>query len=89
MNNLSNPKNSLVHDEDIPHNFIKLILVCPLLQFFQAEYLPPYYPNDEEKKDAKLYALNVREYMCAATNLHMSEFSNHDVLLQNEAMKVC
>eukprot|EP01147_Barroeca_monosierra_P000935 gene935-4189_t len=62
-------------------------MLSQLICFFQAEYLPPYYPNDEEKKDAKLYALNVREYMCAATNLHMSEFSNHDVLLQNEAMK--
>ena len=59
-----------------------------VLQFLEAEYLPPYYPNEEEKKDPKLYALNVREYMCAHMNMQTSEFANHDVMLQYTAEKV-
>lgn len=29
----------------------------------EIEFLPPYVPNDEEIKNARLYASNVRDYM--------------------------
>lgn len=63
-------------------------LLSQFVNFLEAEYLPPYYPNEEEKKDPKLYALNVREYMCAHMNMQTSEFANHDVMLQYTAEKV-
>ncbi|EGD77000.1 hypothetical protein PTSG_07342 [Salpingoeca rosetta] len=73
------------HTFDAKHWYLRLF--CQLVNFLEAEYLPPYYPNEEEKKNPKLFALNVREYMCSHSNLHLSEFSNHDVMLQYTAEK--
>lgn len=34
---------------------------CPSPQFLEIEYLPVYYPSEDEKKNAFLYAENVRK----------------------------
>ena len=48
--------------------------------YFQIEYLPPYLPNSEEKRDAKLFANNVRKLMSDQLGIPMIDKSLEDIL---------
>ena len=53
------------------------------------EYLPVYYPTQEEKDNPHIFAANVRRKMAHALNVPTSEFSVNDCLLQFASQKVC
>jgi len=50
-----------------------LILLCQVINYMEVTYLDAYYPSEEEKKDPKLYAENVRQYMAKHTKLPLIE----------------
>jgi len=47
----------------------------------------PYYPSEEEKKDSRLYASNVRAYLAAKTGKKLTEHAFEDVRLAMFAKK--
>lgn len=51
----------------------------------EIEFLPVYSPNEEEKKDPKLYAHNVRNLMARALGVPTSEYSYEDCRLLKKA----
>ena len=55
-----------------------------LVNFMEVEYLPVYYPNEEEKKDPKLYAANVKKVMVEASGLIDSKETYEDKLAWEE-----
>jgi lysophosphatidylcholine acyltransferase/lyso-PAF acetyltransferase len=50
----------------------------------EVQYLPVYYPSDEEKSDPKLFANNVRQVMARALGVPTTEHAYEDVMLQGE-----
>ncbi|KAI4339873.1 hypothetical protein MLD38_024764 [Melastoma candidum] len=50
-----------------------IFLLCQFVNHLEVIYLPVYYPSQEEKDDAKLYANNVRRLMAMEGNLVMSD----------------
>ncbi|XP_013136431.1 PREDICTED: 1-acylglycerophosphocholine O-acyltransferase 1 [Papilio polytes] len=44
----------------------------------EIEFLPVYYPNEEEKKDPKLYARNVRDVMARALGVPVLDYTYDD-----------
>lgn len=54
----------------------------------KLEFLPVYYPTEEELDDHHLYADNVRRIMARKLNLHSADYSMYDVLLQYNARKL-
>jgi len=64
------------------------LLWLTMAQFYnrcEIEYLPVYKPNEAEKKDANLFAKNVRKVMANALNIPTSEYSFDDVLVMDRA----
>ncbi|KAA0202549.1 hypothetical protein HAZT_HAZT008821 [Hyalella azteca] len=55
--------------------------------FCQLEYLPVYYPNEEEKKDARLYAANVRAVMAKALGVPVVDYTYDDCRIMDKARK--
>uniref|UniRef100_A0A1B0AIX0 Phospholipid/glycerol acyltransferase domain-containing protein n=1 Tax=Glossina pallidipes TaxID=7398 RepID=A0A1B0AIX0_GLOPL len=51
----------------------------------EIEYLPVYYPNEDEKADPFLYAENVRAVMARALGVPTSEYSFEDVVMMTRA----
>jgi hypothetical protein len=47
--------------------------------------LPTYYPNEEEQKNASLYAENVRKLMASYLNKQCSRYSYEDARLMFKA----
>ena len=66
---------------------IVIRLLCEPVNWVALEHLPAYIPNQDEQKDAKLFAHNVRALMGAKLNLKLTRHSFDDVILQNEAVK--
>jgi len=59
-----------------------------MLQFYNCmtvSYLPPYIPNEEEKKNANLFAKNVRALMAKELGVGVTEHSYEDMTLSYEA----
>jgi lysophosphatidylcholine acyltransferase/lyso-PAF acetyltransferase len=54
----------------------------------EVQYLPVYYPSDEEKSDPKLFANNVRQVMARALGVPTTEHAYEDVMLQGEVRAV-
>uniref|UniRef100_A0A182IU42 Phospholipid/glycerol acyltransferase domain-containing protein n=1 Tax=Anopheles atroparvus TaxID=41427 RepID=A0A182IU42_ANOAO len=50
---------------------------------FEIHFLPVYYPNEQERNDAKLYALNVRNYIASALGIPGTEHGLNDCKLMN------
>jgi len=50
-----------------------LILLCQVINYMEVTFLDVYYPSEEEKKDPKLYAENVRQYMSKHGKLPLIE----------------
>uniref|UniRef100_A0A336M5E7 CSON012111 protein n=1 Tax=Culicoides sonorensis TaxID=179676 RepID=A0A336M5E7_CULSO len=53
--------------------------------YCEIEFLPVYTPNDEEKKDARLYARNVQQVMAKSLGVPVSDYSFEDCRLMNSA----
>uniref|UniRef100_A0A2M4CGW1 Putative phosphate acyltransferase n=1 Tax=Anopheles darlingi TaxID=43151 RepID=A0A2M4CGW1_ANODA len=49
--------------------------------FCEIEFLPVYYPSEEEKADPKLYARNVRNLMARALDIPISDYTFDDCKL--------
>ncbi|XP_033124679.1 lysophosphatidylcholine acyltransferase 2-like isoform X2 [Anneissia japonica] len=69
-------------------------LTCLWLTFcnwnneLEVEFLPVYKPNDEEKKDAKLFARNVRDVIAKAMDIPVTDHTFEDCRLMMEASKI-
>uniref|UniRef100_A0A182SND4 Phospholipid/glycerol acyltransferase domain-containing protein n=1 Tax=Anopheles maculatus TaxID=74869 RepID=A0A182SND4_9DIPT len=50
---------------------------------FEINFLPVYYPNEQERNDAKLYALNVRNYIAQSLGIPGTEHGYNDCKLMN------
>ncbi|KFB35987.1 AGAP000595-PA-like protein [Anopheles sinensis] len=55
---------------------------------FEIHFLPVYYPNDQERSDAKLYALNVRNYIACAIGIPGTEHGLNDCKLMNYMLAI-
>jgi len=53
-------------------------IMTQFINFCEVEYLPVYEPSEEEKKDPKLYALNISKYMSKHLNVELTESSYDD-----------
>ena len=56
-------------------------VLTTLITVAQVEFLPVYVPNEEEKKDVKLYAANVRAFMADRIHKEMSDLGFEDCRL--------
>ena len=71
-----------------PHPFtLCWLLLCQINIPFEFNFLPIYHPNEEEKRDADLYAENVRKLMAKELNMGLSELSYEDGRLRMIANK--
>jgi len=61
--------------------FIMWRVLTTLITVAQVEFLPVYVPNEEEKKDVKLYAANVRAFMADRIHKEMSDLGFEDCRL--------
>ncbi|KAG0500052.1 hypothetical protein HPP92_000124 [Vanilla planifolia] len=50
-----------------------VLLLCQFINHIEVIHLPVYYPSEQEKKDHKLYANNVRKLMACEGNLTLSD----------------
>ncbi|XP_073150964.1 lysophospholipid acyltransferase LPEAT1-like isoform X3 [Henckelia pumila] len=50
-----------------------IFLLCQFVNYIQVTKLPVYHPSEQEKKDPKLYAENVRQLMALKGNLILSD----------------
>eukprot|EP00028_Trichosphaerium_sp_Am-I-7-wt_P002228 CAMPEP_0168515522 /NCGR_PEP_ID=MMETSP0405-20121227/4812_1 /TAXON_ID=498012 /ORGANISM="Trichosphaerium sp, Strain Am-I-7 wt" /LENGTH=334 /DNA_ID=CAMNT_0008534969 /DNA_START=467 /DNA_END=1471 /DNA_ORIENTATION=+ len=57
------------------------------INYMQVNILDPYIPNEEEKKDAKLYASNVRNLMAKELGRELTNYSMEDALLYGDLLK--
>ena len=66
---------------DQPHGVALCILytVCQLHVYAEMEFLPPYIPSEEEKKDPQLFADNVRKVMAEAAGIPLCDMSFEQV----------
>ena len=66
---------------DQPHGVALCILytVCQLHVYAEVEFLPPYTPSEAEKKDAQLFADNVRKVMAEAAGVTLCNMSFEQV----------
>ncbi|XP_063704083.1 lysophosphatidylcholine acyltransferase isoform X2 [Culicoides brevitarsis] len=53
--------------------------------YCEIEFLPVYTPNEEEKKDARLFARNVQAVMAKSLGVPISDYSFEDCRLMNSA----
>ena len=67
---------------------LMLRLMAQPYQPCELIYLPVYHPSDEEKKDARLFANNVRDVIAAALGVPCTDHSFDDVKLQLAATKL-
>ncbi|XP_050664833.1 lysophosphatidylcholine acyltransferase isoform X2 [Leptidea sinapis] len=54
----------------------------------EIEFLPVYYPSEEEKRDPKLYARNVRDVMAKALGIPVLDYTYDDCKLQQRAKQL-
>jgi len=62
---------------DQPHGVVSCILytVCQLHVYAEIEFLPPYVPSEEEKKNPQLFADNVRSVMAKTASIPLSDMT--------------
>jgi lysophosphatidylcholine acyltransferase/lyso-PAF acetyltransferase len=63
-------------------------VIAEPINYLHVDCMPLYVPNEEEKKNAVLFAGNVRQAMCERLNCPNTNHSYLDVLLQTEALKM-
>eukprot|EP01080_Neovahlkampfia_damariscottae_P005307 gene5307-8925_t len=73
-----------------PGNSELKIMYRALTQFVihaEVEYLEPYFPNEEERKNPALYAKNVQKVMASALNIPITKHGFQDSLFLTQAAK--
>ena len=65
-----------------------LLTLCQWSNVMEVRWLPTVWPSEEEKKDARLFADNVRALMSRESGLPMTEHGYEDVLLRVDAQKL-
>lgn len=71
-----------------PHPFtLCWLLLCQVNLPVEFNFLPVYHPNEDEKKNADLYAENVRKLMAKELKMGLSELSYEDGRLRMLAKK--
>ncbi|XP_041375841.1 lysophosphatidylcholine acyltransferase 2-like isoform X2 [Gigantopelta aegis] len=74
---------------DGPSAFTLLWLtLCQFHNYLEIEFLPVYVPNEEEKKDAKLFANNVRDVMAKCLGCPVTDHTYDDCRLMVLASKL-
>eukprot|EP01027_Heterolobosea_sp_BB2_P008670 GEZU01012862.1.p1 GENE.GEZU01012862.1~~GEZU01012862.1.p1 ORF type:complete len:667 (+),score=169.94 GEZU01012862.1:289-2289(+) len=69
-----------------PRSFVLAYrLFTQFVNYLEVEYMDPYYPSEEEKKDPQLFANNVRKYMAERLGVPTTEHSHEDVMLLTKA----
>ncbi|XP_065177604.1 lysophosphatidylcholine acyltransferase 2-like [Sycon ciliatum] len=58
-----------------------LLVMCKWSNDLEVEYLPPYNPSEEEKKDAQLYAMNVRDVVAKELDKPKTDYALEDLRL--------
>lgn len=66
---------------------LMLRMLCEPVNYLSCEFLPVYRPSEAERKDAVLFARNVRAVMAARLGCPVTEHSFEDIVLQKEAME--
>ncbi|XP_069992250.1 lysophosphatidylcholine acyltransferase 2 isoform X2 [Penaeus vannamei] len=61
------------------------VTLCQFHNFCELEYLPVYTPSEEEKRDAKLFASNVRQVMADALGVPVADYTYDDCRLMHKA----
>ncbi|XP_042870223.1 lysophosphatidylcholine acyltransferase-like isoform X2 [Penaeus japonicus] len=61
------------------------VTLCQFHNFCELEYLPVYTPSEEEKRDAKLFANNVRQVMADALGVPVADYTYDDCRLMHKA----
>jgi len=61
---------------------------CQIYHRLDVEFMPVYYPSEEEKEDSYLFANNVRKSMADALGVPTTEHSYDDMFLAKEARKL-
>mmetsp|Transcript_23659 Transcript_23659/g.49280 ORF Transcript_23659/g.49280 Transcript_23659/m.49280 type:complete len:580 (+) Transcript_23659:199-1938(+) len=64
---------------------IVLKCLCAPWINMQVEYMKPYVPSEQEKKDTKLFARNVRKYMADGLGVQVTDQSFDDQILMTKA----
>ncbi|GFN75133.1 lysophosphatidylcholine acyltransferase 2, partial [Plakobranchus ocellatus] len=64
------------------------LTLCQFYTKVDVLYLPPYHPSEEEKKDPKLYANNVRAAMAECLNCPVTDHTYDDCRLMASAEKM-
>lgn len=65
-----------------------LYTLCQFSNKMEVTYLPVYYPNESEKKDAKLYAVNVRDTMAEYLKVRSTFHTYEDCRLMLKAREL-
>ncbi|KAI8504369.1 Lysophosphatidylcholine acyltransferase 2 [Branchiostoma belcheri] len=61
--------------------------LCQFHNRLEVEFLPVYYPSEEEKKNARLYAINVRAKIAAVLDIPITDHTFDDCMLMVAAGK--
>ena len=62
-------------------------IYCQFINFMDVEFLPPYDPSEDEKKNCKLFADNVRDVMSSAMKVPKVDADYDDVYFQENCLK--
>ncbi len=68
-----------------PVGELVLKCLCTPWMNMSVEFLPPYVPSEEEKKDTRLFAKNVRKYMADSLQVPVTDQSFDDQVLMTKA----
>uniref|UniRef100_A0A6B2L2F7 EF-hand domain-containing protein n=1 Tax=Arcella intermedia TaxID=1963864 RepID=A0A6B2L2F7_9EUKA len=72
-----------------PNIFFQMIkMMSQFANYMKVDFLPPYYPNEQEKSDPQLYANNVRKLMAEKLRVTTSNHTFEDVTLLIESKKL-
>lgn len=66
---------------------LTFLTMCQPIINVEMEYLPVYHPNEKEKKDAMLFANNVRQLMAQELNIPISEWTRENGYILDRALK--
>ncbi len=62
--------------------------LCQIHSPAEFEFLPVYFPNEEEKKNPELFAENVRREMAKCLKCPLSDYSYEDAIFMNKAKQL-
>jgi lysophosphatidylcholine acyltransferase / lyso-PAF acetyltransferase len=66
---------------DVSGLYLLVRMLCQVNNTLEVEFLPPYYPSEEEKKQPALYAENVRQCMAEKLQVACTNHAFEDVAL--------